>query len=221
MKIFIDDYQAISDQPIVRTEISPADVLRFRQDSPSIGMTSIIHCGPTLPKECENGTPFTLAPNQLAVLNVGSTPKTYLMFDHVSGDQIDHPACERDPNNLLRTHHSSGIIRGDEHFRKSLPSHLKALGLKFLEMIRERFVGELIFHPKSRRFVESPNNFWAVVIQPRDKSLRVTVKGRPNAFVIPSDLELKRDQSSYSAFKVKEDSQLASAVQIITKAASN
>lgn len=209
MKIFIESYDICGVQNAVTTDVSPSDIRRFKPDAPSWGTSSVVYCDSKFPSKCHSGSPFTIAPNDFRVLNIGSTSHTYLIFDSSSRTEIHR----------LESSNNNKSDRGDSLFLEALPDSLRNIGEDLLKSIRERFSGELKFYPKSRKYVETPNNFWAVVIQPRDKSLRVTVKGRPQSHISPPDIELKPDLSSYSSFKIKSLSQLKSALAVITEAA--
>lgn len=107
---------------------------------------------------------------------------------------------------------------GDNVFLDKLPDELNELGTNLLKEIRVWFAGNLIFHKTSGKFVESVN-FWTVRIQPRDLSLRITVYGLPDSFEVDDkSIELKKDMSSYSAFKISKIDQVAEAVSIIKQA---
>jgi hypothetical protein len=112
----------------------------------------------------------------------------------------------------------SATFQGDKWFSEKLPRNLQALGDAFLKAVRSQFPGALVFHPRSAKFVESPDNFWTVRIQPRDQSLRITVRGVPESFTATKLIELKPDMGSYSAFKVSKLEQVKEAVEIIRQA---
>ncbi|NGP52121.1 hypothetical protein [Thioalkalivibrio sp. XN8] len=105
---------------------------------------------------------------------------------------------------------------GDTKFLQGLPPELKRTGELLLSRVREWHSGQLIYHDSSKKFVETPN-FWAVVIQPRDVSLRVTVYGSLDNYS-ESTLDLKRDLPSYTSFKIDREDQVDEAARIIRKA---
>ena len=69
--------------------------------------------------------------------------------------------------------------------------------------------------------MESPDNFWTVKPQPRDKSFRITVRGVPEKFDIPQSIELKPDMAGYSTFKISKIEQIDAAIHIIRQAYKN
>ena len=113
-------------------------------------------------------------------------------------------------------------VSGDEAFIKDLKSSspkLNKIGNVLLNEIRKFSKGNLRFHPKSKKYVERPDNFWVIRIQPRDDSLRLVVRGLPDKFAdLANSLTIKKDMTSYSSFKVFDMSQVPEAVRIIRRA---
>jgi len=110
---------------------------------------------------------------------------------------------------------------GDKIFLNNLPDYLYPLGSKFLKEIRNHYRGHLQYMQPSSKYVESPDNFWTVKIQPRDRSLRVTVRGRPESFPmrLRKNLDIKNDMGSYSNFKVMGQDQVKEVIEVIKIAA--
>ncbi len=113
---------------------------------------------------------------------------------------------------------TSSDPNGDKKFLQQLPPHLRRLGEHFLIDVRKQFKGELQFRPKSRRYVESPDNFWTVKPQPRDKSLRITVRGTPSYFPKSRSIPLVLDMNGYSSFKVNSLKQIDEAISTLMQA---
>lgn len=116
---------------------------------------------------------------------------------------------------------SRKLPSGDSHFLeelKKLSVSQRKVGEQLLTEVRKEFPGELIFHPKSRKFVESPDNFWVVRVQPRAQSLRIIVYGLPNQHGSMDTIELKRDMASYSNFVIDSKDQVFEAVKVIRRA---
>jgi hypothetical protein len=106
---------------------------------------------------------------------------------------------------------------GDQAFLNELPPELEPIGQALLRGVRRHYAGELQ-RGKSGIYVESPDKFWAVRIQPRDKSLRIIVRGTLKDFNIPPGIELKPDRRSYSNFKIWKRDQIDGALSIIRSA---
>ncbi len=110
---------------------------------------------------------------------------------------------------------------GDAKFLQSLPPELKTIGTELLGEVRKQFQGDLVFYPKSGRYVETPDNFWTVRPQPRDRSFRVTVRGRPESFTTPRSIKLKPDMTGYSSFKVERASQIGELISVLAQVRRN
>ena len=87
--------------------------------------------------------------------------------------------------------------------------------------MREYYDGELKYYPKSNKFVETQKNFWSVKIQPRAKSLRITIKGETNDFIEYADFAFKNDIRTFSSFILSDINKVKEAVNIISLAYSN
>jgi hypothetical protein len=109
-----------------------------------------------------------------------------------------------------------GYRDDDKMFISNLPLQLKELGTQFLSRIRQFHKGPLIYHPKSQKYVESPN-FYTIKIQPRDQSLRITIYGNPNEFN-NTLMELVADMAGYSSFKLIDIGQLDAAISLVSQA---
>ena len=116
---------------------------------------------------------------------------------------------------------SDNLLTGDKLFLSELPLDLRDLGENLLSGVRNQFPGELTYEPRSAKFDETPEIFWTVKIQPKVKSLRVTVRGRPNNFKKFTGISLTSDRFGYSAFVLKNKSQIRGAIDTIIQAHSN
>jgi hypothetical protein len=106
---------------------------------------------------------------------------------------------------------------GDQEFIRECE---RLLGEKFGAMARS-LLGQLRRHHPghlceglARKWVNDPENFVAITIQPRDRSLAIHVKGNPGDFDAPS-LDIKADRPSYSRFKLGHPDQLNDAIQVV------
>jgi hypothetical protein len=141
------------------------------------------------------------APATVVVLNRGSSSKTLLVVS---------------PTGKSQKEETSGSQPGDQMFLAELPLDLRHLGEALLAGVRKRWPGSLDLTP-SGRYVDTPDNFWTVKIQPRDKSLRLTVRGEPTKLGTFTELGLKRDRPGYSTFKVSRSEHIALALQALTR----
>lgn len=111
---------------------------------------------------------------------------------------------------------------GDRIFLEQLaglPLELRYAGEEILERVRLLYRGDLRPAP-SRRFVESPEPFWSITVQPRDRSFAIQVKGTPNLFT-PSSLDMHINSGSNTRFKVHGTGDVPEALRIIAAARKN
>jgi hypothetical protein len=159
------------------------------------------------------------------LLNLGNTFETVLIDSRE--EELDQPSPTPHPIEQVRP--SSPTPQGRKRVRpdgdtlylielRVLPDSLREVGEQLLAEIRKEFPGELVFHPKSKKFVESPDNFWVVRIQPRAQSLRIIVYGRPEEHGKYHSIDIKRDMASYSSFVVDTQRQVSDAVKVIREA---
>ncbi len=121
-------------------------------------------------------------------------------------DEFFEKLSETNPDNM----------NADARFINELPFELTQLGKQFLLRIRQFHNGKLIYHPMSQKYVETPN-FYTVKIQPKDKSLRVTIYGNPEEFN-NTLIQLAPDMAGYSAFKLNNSGQLDAAISLVNQA---
>lgn len=152
------------------------------------------------------------SPSSACVLNLGEQSSAIIIdsgLDREEGNIMTHIAKNNQPT------------FGDQQFLLQLdkvPPGLRRLGKQLLSGVRTQYQGELEFKTRSGRFVETPENFWTIRVQPRAKSLRITVYGQPNSFSGYSDLVIKKDRGSYSSFIIHEEKQLEPALKVIMDA---
>lgn len=155
---------------------------------------------------------FDLIKARLA--NRGDTDRVII----VSGCAVDRKAVR----STRPTVASDGTFSpGDERFLHALrvlPRRVRRVGEELLNQIRSEFEGGLKYHPITGSYVQTPDKFWAVRIQPQDRSLRIVVRGEPDYFGPVTEIELRPDRASYSSFKIWKRSQLPAALAIIRMA---
>ena len=91
------------------------------------------------------------------------------------------------------------------------------LGEQLVQAVRRSHPGGL-HEGRGRKWINHPLNFFGITIQPRDASLVVHVKLNPNEVGVTS-LNIVRDWSSYSRFKLITPDQLADATAVALQAA--
>ncbi|RME60326.1 hypothetical protein D6779_02395 [Candidatus Parcubacteria bacterium] len=197
------------DERVWKARLSPAEAKIFGSGANTYGSISIVLLTEQ-PDFNEEQSSLSFDPASVQILNLGMTDQAVFIAASEEQQQV----------NMQGSHHAEerDTTRGDAKFLSELPPQLQTLGRKLLSDIRKYFPGELKYYPRSRKFVETPDNFWTVRIQPRDKSLRITVRGRPETFMKPKNLELKPDMATYSSFKISSPEQLSEAIEILLQA---
>ncbi len=209
MTISLHDVTQI-DSHVWRASIDRPETSIFkRASSHRIGQLTVILVH-SPPKFDATANTLSFAPASATLLNQGFADQAIII--HSPSFSLHAPPGERDKSS-----------DGDERFLHFLRNDLTTIGTSLLRGVRKFFPqGTLVFHPKSGKYVESPHlcNFWTVRIQPRDKSLRITVYGTPESFQLgdSSTVNLKKDMNSYSVFKVAHERQILDAIAIIKQA---
>ncbi len=203
MRLTIDEADELS-SALWRVAISPSDVAMFGAAPSRAGMRTILLLTEQ-PHYAAARRQLSFDPRSVRPLNIG-TGREAIMIGAIGSDSI--PAVEQNVSRPTNTN-------GDAVFLRALPAALRPTGTALLERVREQFRGQLKFVEGSKRYVESPDNFWTVKIQPRDVSLRITVRGRPEQLVSASSLAISNDRPGYSTFKLASIKDVSSAVKII------
>jgi len=207
LKVSISNAESVSSD-IFRAKLNPSQVRFLGETSNSIGETSIIYLGDKSFDYDSRTKMISFDPQIVNLLNIGNTEDVLILIK---------PEKKLNSNITLPTPELNKP--GDNKFLYSLPRDIKELGIHLLSEVRKHFNGDLKYYPKSGKFVESPNNFWTVRIQNRDKSLRITVRGIPSYFNGIQKLILKDDMAGYSSFKINSDLQIDEAIKIIFQSA--
>ena len=116
---------------------------------------------------------------------------------------------------------SHALSTGDKLFLSELPAEMRSLGELLLSGVRKEFPGELSYEPRAAKFDETPEIFWTAKIQPKDMSLRITVRGTPESFQSAAGLDLQLDKFGYSFFVLSQHEQVESALSLIRQARIN
>jgi len=190
-----------------RAQLDPSEVVRLL--GPGDGQLSVILVTAAADRRDEE---LEFEPRYARVLNVGTSSEALVVFDPEA--EAAGAVSERSSPTEAAVH-----APGDQAFLDDPRlSGLRSLGEELLTRVRRQFRGGLRYYPKSKRYVEKPDNFWTVSIQPVVKDLLITVRGVPEHFVVPDGIELKADQNGYSNFKISRSDQIPGALSIIGQA---
>jgi len=209
MRVTIDKV-SLGARGVWTSQIDPQRLLRLANPIRQGGRINIIMVSRPSFNDKNHSLQFDL--DSALLLNLGNTSEAVLI------DSKEGGALQSSPNEQPNIQNQSS---GDRRFfqeLKRLPESQRKVGEQLLTAIRQEFPGELKFHQKSGKFVESPDNFWVVRVQPRAKSLRIIVYGEPDDHGSKNTIELKPDMASYSNFLIAGNHQLLEAVNVIRTA---
>jgi hypothetical protein len=178
--------------------VQPADLLKLGGSAPRPeGRTSVIYVG-----EMEPSSPGDVSfnPRNARLLSIGTGSDLVIVF---RGEGAPSSVASSDTG-------LSAELR-------LLPVEMAEPAQALIAAVAERFPGRL--EPsESGRYVYRPDNFWTLKVQPRDKSLAVTLYGRADQFGDTGEVALLADRGSYSRFKIERVSQFPDAVRTILAA---
>jgi len=234
LKVTIEGARHIGDG-VWKAVLDPDETTAFGNCKSKIGPFSILLL--------ESGVHFdektkriTFDPKSTQLINIGSTNNIFLLSDSPSKQK---PSVTTAPKPEKRTVKARRIVEkkppkkdtkyeisqvvppGDKLFLIELPPDIRSFGEVLLSSIRRHFKGELHYEPRTGKFDETPDIFWTVKIQPHNRSLKITVRGMPDAFKIPPAINLLRDKFGYSAFEISKREQIDGAVSLIKQASNN
>jgi hypothetical protein len=142
---------------------------------------------------------------EVVPLNVGSTSSAVALS---AGIDRNRSVATGGPEEIFQS--------GDQEFlaeTNQLPLELRDAAKKLLNAIRSKFPGDLV-PAQHGRFINSPDNFWTVKVQPKVGNLSITVRGEPERFG-KSTLEIKNDRHGYSRFWLRTAKDGTEAMRII------
>ena len=199
MNIVMSDVRQV-ESGIWKTSLQSHEVNLFGRSSNRYGNLSIIILG-------DSNATFDEKVNILSF-----NPKYATLINHGGGKEAI--IIHSEDKTIMSVPGATIIPEGDNQFINELTAELKDLGQRLLSEIRTHYNGSLV-KANSNRYIESPDNFWTVKVQPRDKSLSITVRGEPDVFDDVSKIEIKRDRHGYSRFKISTENQLNEVVSVI------
>ena len=200
MNIVMSDVRQVA-SGIWRTSLQSNEVNLFGQSSNRYGKLSIIILRDSSATFDEKVNILSFDPKYATLVNHGRGKEAIIIHN--------------EDNTIMSVSGSHNMLEGDDKFIDALTFELKDLGHLLLSEVRNHYNGSLVYKAISNKYVESPDNFWSVKIQPRDKSLSITVRGTPEIFGEFLLLKVKSDRAGYSRFKISTESQIKEAVSVI------
>lgn len=245
LKVTIESVRRI-DNGVWKVILDPEETTAFGDCKSKIGPFSIVLLGSDIHFD-EKATRITFDPKSARLINIGSTNQVFLLSDGPPDQKTflaRAPKPEKKPvkprqipeKNPVKPRQTSEkkppvkdtgykpsqvVPPGDKLFLIELPPDIRSFGEILLSTVRHHFKGELHYEPRTGKFDETPDLFWTVKIQPRSRSLKITIRGTPDRFKIPTAVNLLRDKFGYSGFEVSKKEQIAGAVSLIKQASRN
>jgi hypothetical protein len=153
---------------------------------------------------------LVLDADALVVLNVGTTPSTIIVDATGAGDLASGRNSDLADIPLE-------LGPGDHEFlsmvERELRGEAQEVAVDLIREVRKRSAGDLK-RGQRNNFSNTPDNFWYVIVQPREQALSITVRGKPEIFH-PSSLDLRVDRPGYTRFKLQNVGELQEALRII------
>lgn len=234
LKVTIEEAMRIGDG-VWKAVLDPEETTAFGECKSKIGPFSILLLESEIHFDGKTKR-ITFDPKSTQLINIGSTNKIFLLSDSPSEQKAfvtTTPKPEKKPvkarrivekkppKKVAKYEHSQVVPPGDKLFLIELPSDIRSFGEVLLSSVRRHFKGELHYEPRTGKFDETPDIFWTVKIKPHNRSLKLTIRGTPDTFKIPSAINLLRDKFGYSAFEITKKEQIAGAVSLIKQASKN
>ncbi len=194
------------DEGVWKARLSPAEARILGAGISTYGPVSIALLKEA-PRFNETDKSLSFNPSAVHLLNLSTSDQVIII--HSSGLSSAATSAKAKRDNLSS---------GDARFLSELPTELREFGTSLLREARKYFPGELKFYPRSGKDVETPDNFWTVRIQTRDRTFRITVRGKPDTFSKSKSINLKPDMTGYSSFKISSTSQIPELLEVLHQA---
>lgn len=210
MRLSIEAVSPMSEHVWMAT-IDPQSLIRLAPPSRQGGRLSVaLITNPSFDK-ASRSLQFDL--NTFALLNLGRTGETVLLDSREQdAEQPTQIPARQEP-----------VSPGDLQYLKDvaqLPTSLREIGEKLLAGVRAVYPGVLAYKEKSGKYVETPDNYWVVRVQPRAGSYRIIVYGPPEEYKEFGSLKAQKDMSGYTNFTISNMLQLDEGLKAILYAKS-
>jgi len=234
LKVTIEEAVRIGDG-VWKAVLDPEETTAFGECKSKIGPFSILLLESEIHYD-EKATRITFDPKSTRLINIGSTNIIFLLSDSPSEQKKPVDSVPKPEKKPVKAKRISGkkppakdagykpsqvVPPGDKLFLIELPPDIRSFGEVLLSEVRRHFKGELHYEPRTGKFDETPDIFWTVNIKPHNRSLKLTIRGTPDTFKIPSAINLQRDKFGYSAFEISKKEQIVGAVSLIKQASKN
>jgi hypothetical protein len=211
----------VADQPAVLVRLNPEDAGRI-PGAPSMvqGRHVIVAVDATVTDD-EIKAPMSA----LRILALGDTDEAVCVFVPAPSPRLCALPSEAQPQSEVVQHGIRSApdrrVSGDNAFIAALSEigpDMQRIGAALLGRIRERYTGELVGTDHPRKFVESPDNFWAVEVQNRLGQIKFIIRAREMR-LREAGIEFSSERPpSYFYVKIQSDRDIERALQFLALA---
>ncbi|MGY3412469.1 hypothetical protein ACVWZV_008582 [Bradyrhizobium sp. GM5.1] len=156
----------------------------------------------------------------VTVLNLGTSEDTVVVksaggSSATAANKTENPAIPHVP-----TFHIP-LAPGDEAFlrkvQQEMPKNMAAAAERLLIGVRKHHPGNLKEGDR-RRFTETPDNFWMILVQPRKQNFYISVRGAPKWHTAKQFNITSGRNPNYSAFYLSDEAHVQEALDIVLRA---
>lgn len=198
------------DDKVYTTKMKPSEIRMFGDCKSNEGTISVLSLDISENDITDGG--FTggfvrFQPDSVSVINVGNSEYTVVLVNGTDSEEDNFDE-------------KISLGRGDADLIEETDpeSTLRSILLEILKGVRRHHRGNLQLS-QSGKYIETPDNFWTIKLQPRDRSFRITLRGNPYKFDSIKNLKIKKDLNGYSTFKISSMDHVKEAVKTILIAA--
>ena len=203
----IKDVSKVSED-IYSCKIKPSEIKHFGKPISNLGGKNIVVVDKLEYDSLNKSVDFS--PLDCTVLNVGSDLDT-IIIDNTRIDIQNRDGILDQVSDSKTSYGDNELIK---EINKFIPQ-MNGLARKLIQELRKYYTG-YFERSETGVYVHRPDNFVAIKVQPRDRSLKISVRGEPDRFQDLTSIEVKKDQHGYSRFKIYENSQIDDLLTIIS-----
>jgi hypothetical protein len=217
MKIILDNQVESAGPDIWLAKVPPHDIRGLGDVGQSKGARSVLLIAK--PSFDTSTRRLEFERTDVAILNLGtsedtvivkSAPETSMAAGETRSAAISHVPTSHIP-----------LAPGDDVFlrkvRQEMPTNMAAAAEQLLTGVRKHHPGNLKEGDR-RRFTETPDNFWMILIQPRVQNFYISVRGAPARHAAKQMKILPGRNPNYSAFYLRDEAHVQEALDIVLRA---
>jgi hypothetical protein len=219
MKIILDDRVESAGRDIWLAKVPPHDIRGLGNAGQSKGARSVLLiANPSFDTSTHR---LEFERTDVTILNLGTSEDTVIVKS--AGEPAT--AANRTENHSAAISHVPTshipLAPGDEAFlrkvRQEMSKSMAAAAELLLTSVRKHHPGNLKEGDR-RRFTETPDNFWMILIQPRAQNFYISVRGAPKRHAAKQIKILPGRNPNYSAFYLSDEAHVQEALDIVLQA---